>query len=136
MRTCVVCKKDRTEIDFAIFRTSKSGMRNYYNRACRECNGETRRVVKELKAKHPTPPSGSSCECCGRITTLWLDHSHASGEFRGFVCRNCNVGMGMLGDSTPGLQRALSYLQRCEQSTTVSGGQVLVNSEPLLSEKA
>ena len=57
------------------------------------------------------PPAGTPCACCGRVDKLFCDHCHASGAFRGYICRTCNSGLGQLGDSVPGLERALAYLR-------------------------
>lgn len=41
-----------------------------------------------------------------------LDHCHATGKFRGWLCRTCNLGIGQLNDNIEGLIRALAYLQK------------------------
>lgn len=61
-----------------------------------------------------------ACECCGRDPraarrgneSLCLDHDHVTGRFRGWLCHNCNLGIGLLGDGELGLERALRYLRR------------------------
>jgi hypothetical protein len=65
---------------------------------------------------------GGLCACChskdiGRKgsragLTLFVDHAHASGLIRGLVCHKCNVGIGSLGDTAAGVQRALLYLTK------------------------
>lgn len=46
--------------------------------------------------------------------TLVCDHEHrepdGSGPIRGWLCRRCNRGLGMLGDDADGVKRALAYL--------------------------
>lgn len=42
---------------------------------------------------------------------LSLDHDPTSGQFRGWLCHNCNVGLGYLGDSVEALAAALDYLK-------------------------
>jgi len=39
-----------------------------------------------------------------------LDHDHSTGEFRGYLCNNCNVGLGMLQDCPVVLDKAIAYL--------------------------
>lgn len=41
-----------------------------------------------------------------------VDHCHESGAVRGILCSRCNSGLGKLGDSIEGLERALEYLKR------------------------
>ncbi|MGH7179501.1 MAG: endonuclease VII domain-containing protein [Tepidisphaeraceae bacterium] len=53
-----------------------------------------------------------SCSICGRRGSLVIDHDHRTGEVRGLLCPGCNAGLGMLGDSEAGLERALAYLRR------------------------
>lgn len=50
------------------------------------------------------------CALCGKRRPLHIDHDHATGRIRGLLCRGCNVGLGHLGDSVEGLQRAIAYL--------------------------
>lgn len=40
-----------------------------------------------------------------------VDHDHSSGEVRGILCHNCNVGIGNLQDSTTILKSAIKYLE-------------------------
>ena len=51
------------------------------------------------------------CAICGKVSdTLFVDHDHASGQVRGLLCRDCNTGVGMFGDCTSNLERAIDYL--------------------------
>lgn len=64
------------------------------------------------------------CACCGRhkdsnvsdghgkVRRLAVDHDHSTGKIRGLLCTYCNVGIGYLGDSAEGLNKALAYLNR------------------------
>jgi hypothetical protein len=90
---------------------SKKG-KPYYNSACRPCQKHRTSVVAKLKQKHEHPSPGYPCECCGRISKLFLDHEHGTDKFRGWICRECNSGIGMLSDSAEGLRRALAYLEQ------------------------
>lgn len=59
-----------------------------------------------------------SCAICGNTpeegreasTKLSVDHCHESGKVRGLLCQKCNTGIGLLGDTKEGLQKALNYL--------------------------
>jgi hypothetical protein len=112
MRHCAVCNTERLDIEFAIFRCNKAGTRRYYSRMCRACGNIVSKERQALKEEHPPPPSGTPCDCCGKIDRLFIDHDHATGAYRNWICRNCNVGLGMLGDCEEGILQALSYLQR------------------------
>lgn len=61
------------------------------------------------------------CALCETPGTLWpnpghlkVDHCHETGVVRGLLCTTCNLGLGMLGDNSTGLERALAYLRRAE----------------------
>jgi|SRR5882724_2224459 len=105
------------------------------NRKCVRCNLEKNYVKRKLTKRRrtdkeklgrlrytrrvqglpePTRLPPTACECCGKVTgkTLHLDHCHATGEFRGWLCGQCNPGIGLLGDDIPALRRALAYLER------------------------
>ena len=60
----------------------------------------------------PTRPCPINCECCGKQNqrALNLDHCHATGAFRGWLCDRCNKGLGFLGDTRESLMRAIAYL--------------------------
>lgn len=59
-------------------------------------------------------PEPMLCECCGKTDTraLALDHCHLTNIFRGWLCKNCNLAIGRLGDSVEGVSQALNYLKR------------------------
>lgn len=59
-----------------------------------------------------TRPKPELCECCQTRTATHLDHDHKTGAFRGWLCGNCNRGLGQLGDDVDSVMRAMSYLTR------------------------
>lgn len=70
----------------------------------------------------PTRDEPGVCECCGKPETartrkrdlmgLSIDHCHDTHSFRGWLCKKCNTGIGMLGDGIAGLEKAIEYLRR------------------------
>lgn len=55
------------------------------------------------------------CAICGRSQKdlgycLQVDHNHHTGNFRGLLCRNCNIGLGQFHDSPELIEKALRYL--------------------------
>lgn len=68
----------------------------------------------------PTRSMPEFCENCAGARgpkRLAIDHCHITGAFRGWLCDNCNTGLGKLGDTKAGLLRALEYLERFECQT-------------------
>ena len=92
----------------------------YPDNRCKSCFNLQHRVLAQLHKKHPTPAPGSTCQCCGRIAKLYLDHCHVKFNFRGFLCQSCNHGIGQLGDASSGVQQALDYLKRADDRHAAS----------------
>ena len=53
------------------------------------------------------------CDICGKKEErrLSIDHNHETGNFRGFLCRACNGGLGLFKDDIKNLQKAIKYLE-------------------------
>ena len=63
----------------------------------------------------PTRPEPDICEICGKHSktkykSLHLDHDHANGKFRGWLCHSCNIGIGNFKDDPQLLLKAIGYL--------------------------
>lgn len=59
------------------------------------------------------------CAICEREPeneNLSVDHCHITGEVRGLLCSRCNVAIGILGDTSIGVRKALEYLESWEKS--------------------
>ena len=118
------CCRDCGELLTEGNRTKKSmsvkGKQYWLNR-CKPCIQESESLLRRLKKENPMPPAGTPCACCSRVDKLFCDHDHATGKFRNWVCRRCNAGLGLLGDSEAGLRRALEYLERARSRSPKSG---------------
>lgn len=60
---------------------------------------------------------GGCCYLCGKSELeltykLSLDHCHETGQIRGLLCMNCNVGLGNFQDNTEILRKAIEYLDK------------------------
>lgn len=61
------------------------------------------------------------CACCGRSNSgsamnggyapLFVDHDHKTGKIRGLLCHQCNIALGMLGDSQERIEQLLTYIR-------------------------
>lgn len=60
--------------------------------------------------------TNNQCEICGMTPPngrrLVLDHNHATGEFRGFLCSHCNTAIGLLRDCPSAMAKAIDYVRR------------------------
>jgi hypothetical protein len=74
-----------------------------------------RMAIRKLRLNPATIPTRPAvCDLCGRPPgkrALHLDHDHVTGEFRGWLCSRCNVGLGQFGDDPKLLQKAMMYLE-------------------------
>ena len=97
------------------------GAKVYLSNTCRPCKRTQAATIYHLRKSHPQPPTGSACDCCGRIDKLQLDHAHGGTRaWRGFLCRQCNIGIGHLGDSSEGVAKALAYLAAAKERESCS----------------
>ena len=62
----------------------------------------------------PTRLEPAHCEICARAFPrhLCLDHDHATGKFRGWLCTACNRGLGFFRDNPDIILHAAVYLER------------------------
>lgn len=63
--------------------------------------------LDEYKKKH----GKKGCDICRRKRPLRTDHNHETGEFRGFLCHQCNTALGHFGDDPKLMQKAANYVR-------------------------
>jgi hypothetical protein len=85
----------------------RTKMREIMRRFIAKKKGYTPVNVETIQPK----PKDGCCQKCRRVADLHLDHDHATGRFRGWLCIQCNMGIGQLGDTVEGLQEAITYLK-------------------------
>lgn len=92
---------------------SKARMVRYYeaNKDKVKANGlkSKRKAMGIPEAPVPNPGICAICDRKGR--PMHLDHCHATGAFRGWLCHTCNLALGHLGDNISGLEKAIAYLR-------------------------
>lgn len=52
------------------------------------------------------------------VLALCVDHCHVTGKFRGWLCRNCNMGLGQIGDTEESVLAMLNYLKKAKDLPT------------------
>lgn len=114
-KTCVYCNEEKSLFEFPKHKSHYGG----YDSRCKDCIKSRSKIVRNIKKTSPAKPL--KCDCCGsepktkngrRKVGLVLDHCSTSNRFRGWLCSDCNLGIGSLGDSIEGLTRALNYLKK------------------------
>ena len=116
-KVCRICKVEKDISEFNGARnhntTSVDEPRRSY---CKTCYKKKHMDVWHLN-QSPKRPKPIKCECCGKIPKsekIYLDHDwNISGPeaFRGWLCNNCNIGIGKLGDNLDGVMKAVRYLK-------------------------
>tara|TARA_R110000824_G_scaffold334688_1_gene521275 strand:- start:300 stop:722 length:423 start_codon:yes stop_codon:yes gene_type:complete len=98
-------------------------------RRCRNCKNEQKKLVRYLKNTNTYPDEKYRCPICDRsieelgrkgqtmLLTWVLDHCHASETFRGWLCFNCNTGLGAFKDNINNVGKAYEYLDNHIQKT-------------------
>lgn len=54
---------------------------------------------------------GGACAICRRALRLCVDHCHETGAVRGLLCSPCNMGIGLLRESTRVMEGAVAYIE-------------------------
>lgn len=110
-RHCVVCQKERT----AKYQKTQKGKDKSRENHLRKTYGVSLQEV--LNAKQ--------CEICFTSlisegmagNSVCVDHDHVTGAVRGFLCNNCNRGLGMFMDNKEYLESAITYLNKFADKT-------------------
>jgi len=96
-------------------------------RKCRSCARDQSRLIKHLKTLHYYPDKDYTCPICDRaiqeiaskgqkMLKSWvLDHCHDTETFRGWLCFNCNTGLGAFKDDLTKVKKAVEYLEKHER---------------------
>lgn len=111
-KKCRACHVDKNTDEFPFFSTKEAGRKN----TCRSCSRYLSQIRKKLKSQNRPPLSGP-CPICGEHTDTWiLDHCHFTDVFRGYICNNCNLGLGRFNDDARLLKNAIFYLEDGQES--------------------
>ncbi len=116
MKICSKCKLELNDLSF-----SPSSGGKYLRPECRSCARKLSKRREELKKEYGYPETNHICPIClknenelkgsGGNASVWVvDHNHNTNSFRGFLCHNCNRGIGVFQDNIERLKRAIEYL--------------------------
>jgi hypothetical protein len=72
--------------------------------------------VRKARYRHvqgiPSFDEPPVCEVCGSGRKICMDHDHATSEFRGWLCDDCNVALGLVKDRIEVLEAMILYLKK------------------------
>ena len=112
-----VCKVCLVEKPCGMF--EPTGNKNNRRKTCRKCRGMRLQLNVSYRHTQDKRKYGiirekigpNICMICGSTETICIDHCHETGKVRGLLCRKCNTGIGMLGDTLVQLRLAVKYLE-------------------------
>ena len=114
-KECSVCGESRALSEYSKMIQNKDGL----DTRCKVC--EKLRYLMKKELLRTAPPKPEICDCCGKNPQdqqypkpICLDHNHKTGSFRGWLCDDCNLGIGKLGDDLEGVMRAVRFLEKQE----------------------
>ena len=121
-KKCTKCLQVFPEEEFYADNTRRSGSSNLMS-SCKTCNKKSSKSKCNAFSKHfgfaqataiwrknthgteYRPPEGTACTICSRPMTytrgadlMCFDHDPTTDTFRGWICQQCNTGIGKLGD--------------------------------------
>ena len=62
-------------------------------------------------------PKPENCEVCGGKGKIVYDHDHNTGNFRGWLCENCNFALGHIKDRLYIAESLVKYIKRYEEKS-------------------
>ncbi len=110
-RRCVSCSKEKTN--------------KYQAREEIKKKARSKRLAKVYGVSLDQVLEASHCAICFTElisygigeSSVCVDHDHKTGKVRGFLCSNCNRGLGMFKDNTTSLKNAIEYLNKYADKT-------------------
>ena len=120
-KICIYCKEEKLSEEFS----THLGYKDKLDIRCKDCVREQNKLRRKLKRY--APPKPKMCACCGKRVPdkMVLDHCHITLKFRGWLCINCNMGLGKLGDNIEGLMKAVRYLENVRKTNERNEGNCL-----------
>lgn len=127
MKRCTKCGLEKPRDEFYAFNNGRGRylrgdckvcytayVREFRKENPRRCKDWDYRAAYDLSLSEVEALAASQdfkCLICGEVKKLVVDHCHVSGEIRGLLCNECNMGLGRFDDSVERLQAAVKYLR-------------------------
>lgn len=116
LKYCTKCKETKN-IELFGFQYKKRNKRKSY---CKKCESfllkEKTYNINLEEYKNALIKLDNCCEICKKPNEngrdLYIDHCHKTNKIRGFLCNNCNTGLGKFKDSIELLNLAIDYLKK------------------------
>lgn len=106
---CYLCKQHLPLDQFYRNKSRRCGVQYQ----CKTCQQK----YQKLRSQQ-TLPLNQTCELCTEQPAEHWDHLHATDEHRGWLCKDCNTGIGMFKEDISLFYKAINYL------STTNGSQI------------
>lgn len=119
-RVCSGCSTAKSFDHFCKFKYGFMGFKSI----CKQCDAKRKFVYKlkewygmslsQYETIYSQQEGRCAICCCKSQRELCIDHDHTIEpcRVRGLLCHDCNMGLGILGDSLERLEKAIKYLQK------------------------
>ena len=115
-KKCNKCGQTKSHSEFP-----RANGATYPRAECKACNKKLAQQRKQHRDEQGDPPEDHRCPIClkseeeigrigGNAGTWCVDHNHQTNKFRGYLCHNCNRGLGCFKDDLKRLIRAVGYI--------------------------
>lgn len=114
MLTCTKCKEAKpSTLEHFPPNNKKSNGLDSWCRTCRNAYKRSNSVPKGVTDLEKAREAKALNECiiCGLNVPIVVDHDHNTGDVRGGLCQNCNLGLGHFKDDPELLRFAALYLE-------------------------
>ena len=124
-----ICRQCKVEKPIECFEKNQIAKNNRVVRrpVCKECRRSKVKINLQEKKKFEKNKIqiGENFECPICLDTfirtynndVVLDHDHTNGSVRGYICGNCNTGLGRFKDDIQTMNRAINWLKKSEKRT-------------------
>jgi hypothetical protein len=129
LRKCIKCGEHKSLDNFGFRSYGKNGTQTEQRNDCNQCRTEQRKKLDKIKKYHPLPDLKTyRCPHCNRSqeeifkTGSWIntkkktcfipDHDHDTGEFRGYICDDCNTVIARAKENVNTLRNIADFLEK------------------------
>ena len=108
-------KEQRKQYEKEYMRKRESSSESYYNLGGRSKKLEKLYGITEIEYNSMFASQAGECSICLTHQSehkhrFVVDHCHETNIVRGLLCKQCNIGLGMMKDNVDNLVRAIQYL--------------------------
>lgn len=121
MKHCNDCGETKPHSEFYIYDDKPmAGCKECRKRLRREAHAQNKFGISREEYDARKEAQGHRCAICGKHEddlnhNLHLDHDHATGALRSFLCTKCNQLLGYGDDCIDILEEAIDYLRRYDK---------------------